>query len=395
LIDYLKDKRILAGIIAVLLVASVVTGIFPAFRQYSVVVNPQAQWVLFQGDQLKDPNDGVANIKNTIKTDFQAQDWEIIKTVEVGKRSNARDGWNKFRGEYRSNPALVVIGGDQTPLYGDGAYYWGGWLHSESNQAGTINLQTSLVYGTEGKSWNNDDVALVKFVMDGTRPVILIWTGDRFDTGNLRDIRAAWQWVAAYGQNHQHNWYIFNESGILIDHEITAAPPPPSTPPPPGGEDEPPVADITPPDVLVVFPSRYAEVKETVTIRIEATDSESGVAKIEVYVNDKLLGTPIPTETPNIYEIKWDTTTEENGNANIVVMADDYAGNSVQTNRWVVVANPVPEGPPPPPPTTEERVGMFLSKYKWYIAGFMVFIIIIVLAIMGFNIVMLILKKFL
>jgi hypothetical protein len=194
---------------------------FNAFPHSTLMpVNKGAPWVIFYSEDIDN--------SNVLRNDFINQGWQIQTKVRCEARSEAKESWDKFKGEYRNNPAICIMNKGQTPIYWDNSYYWSAYVVRQisgsptilSKEAGKWYSPEERVYGNNGAYWSEDDVALVTFNLDGTRPVIMIWSGDRFDTGDLSDIIMAWRWVAVFGAQHDKDWYIFNEQGMIIDSQI-------------------------------------------------------------------------------------------------------------------------------------------------------------------------------
>ena len=81
-------------------------------------------------------------------------------------------------------------------------------------------------------------------------------------------------------------------------------------------------SDSTPPSVNITSPSDGSSVSGTTTINASASDNDS-VAKVEFYVDGKLLG----TDTSSSYSVSWDTSNVANGSHSLMAKAYDAAGN--------------------------------------------------------------------
>ncbi|MGV9170823.1 MAG: Ig-like domain-containing protein, partial [Promethearchaeia archaeon] len=95
------------------------------------------------------------------------------------------------------------------------------------------------------------------------------------------------------------------------------------------------VTDTISPEVEIVAPNEGDTVSDSVQINITATDSGSGIDRVEIYVDDTSL-TNLTSE-PFLYE--WNTTTVADGDHNITVRAYDEAGNHADTQVSVSVQN--------------------------------------------------------
>ncbi len=92
--------------------------------------------------------------------------------------------------------------------------------------------------------------------------------------------------------------------------------------------------DCPPTDVAIVTPAEGATVQGLVTIEATATD-DKGVAAIDVYVDDVLLGSAASAP----WRVSWDTTTVPNGAHAVRAEARDTAGATASASITVVVAN--------------------------------------------------------
>jgi hypothetical protein len=89
----------------------------------------------------------------------------------------------------------------------------------------------------------------------------------------------------------------------------------------------PPPGDTTPPTVTLTSPTNGATVTGSIKITASASDSGSGVARVEFYVDGQLVGTS--TATP--YSVTWNSTKSAKGSHTIYAVAVDNAGNSQAT----------------------------------------------------------------
>ena len=81
--------------------------------------------------------------------------------------------------------------------------------------------------------------------------------------------------------------------------------------------------DATPPAVAVISPIDGATVTGTVRVNVTASDSESGVAKVQLYVDGKLKKTT--TSTP--YRFNWNSSNFAKGQHTLTAVATDRADN--------------------------------------------------------------------
>jgi hypothetical protein len=99
--------------------------------------------------------------------------------------------------------------------------------------------------------------------------------------------------------------------------------------------------DKTSPSGSVTSPVADTHLRGTVTINAIASDSLSGVAKVEFWY--ATVGTKIGEDTSSPYSIDWDTTVVSDGTHNIWVRVCDNAGNcAVSSSISVVVDNTPP-----------------------------------------------------
>lgn len=96
------------------------------------------------------------------------------------------------------------------------------------------------------------------------------------------------------------------------------------------------VPDTTPPTFsgpLTVNPSTSPLVG-TVTVTASATDSGSGMAKVEFYI-DNVLQSPADTSSP--FTFTWDTTKVSDGSHTVIAKAYDVAGNGPSSSATLTV----------------------------------------------------------
>lgn len=98
--------------------------------------------------------------------------------------------------------------------------------------------------------------------------------------------------------------------------------------------------DIEGPAVAFIEPSANERVRGVVPVELSAAD-ESGVARVDLYVGDRLVGTA--TVAP--YQIAWDTTDDAEGTIALTAEAFDTLGNRATRGIQVIV-----EREPPPQP---------------------------------------------
>jgi hypothetical protein len=92
--------------------------------------------------------------------------------------------------------------------------------------------------------------------------------------------------------------------------------------------------DTTPPTVNIIQPTNGSTIYGKIDIQASAWD-ESGIQKIEFYINDKLKA----TDYNEPYTYRWDTKKVKDGWYLITVKAYDNSGNTAQTSIKVYVSN--------------------------------------------------------
>ncbi len=93
--------------------------------------------------------------------------------------------------------------------------------------------------------------------------------------------------------------------------------------------------DNSAPNVKITNPTDGETVKGTVLVAVEANDSETGVANVELYVN----GSKLDSSTGATLSTPWDTTNHLNNQVPITATAEDDAGNQAGKTIQVEVLN--------------------------------------------------------
>ena len=105
------------------------------------------------------------------------------------------------------------------------------------------------------------------------------------------------------------------------------------------------VGDATPPAVTVTAPAAGSSLQGTVTVSATAT-ATSGVAKVEFFRNNFLIGTDTTVSPGDAFDVPWVTTKLTNGSYSLVARATDHfdnLGSSVPVS--ITIANPDPTPP--------------------------------------------------
>jgi hypothetical protein len=118
------------------------------------------------------------------------------------------------------------------------------------------------------------------------------------------------------------------------------------------------IDDTTPPSIDISDPDSAATVSGIVTILFSTTDSESGVAFIELYLDDVLLA----NLTTDPFSYIWNTTETTNGQHLLRAVAQDNAGNAFEDTTTVYVDNVSP------PPDTPDYLLITLAGSALFLA---------------------------
>ena len=105
------------------------------------------------------------------------------------------------------------------------------------------------------------------------------------------------------------------------------------------------VHDGIAPSITVLGPPANAFVRQTVSVRAQATDGGSGVASVSLGIDAVSLGTlanPDPAQ-PFLATLSLDTTPHADGPHTLRAVAQDRAGNSASTSQALIVDNTPPD----------------------------------------------------
>jgi hypothetical protein len=105
------------------------------------------------------------------------------------------------------------------------------------------------------------------------------------------------------------------------------------------------VVDSLSPVLSISSPTNGSTVGGFVPITADVSDSGSGVARVELYVDSVL----VANDTTSPYAYTWNTTSESDGDHSVVARAYDNAGNYAQMLHTVTVDNSIPTTTTPPP----------------------------------------------
>jgi hypothetical protein len=169
------------------------------------------------------------------------------------------------------------------------------------------------------------DTVLVYYRSDGGAwaPVSMSYSGGDVFTGPLPPFE--WGTLVEYYINASDN-----AGNIAVDDNS-------------GGYYQYVIDDTTPPDVDISDPLSATILSGVVTILFSSTDSESGVAFVELYLDDVLL----TNATTDPFSYVWDTTETADGQHTLRAVAHDNAGNIFEDTTTVIVnnASPPPDAP--------------------------------------------------
>jgi hypothetical protein len=112
-----------------------------------------------------------------------------------------------------------------------------------------------------------------------------------------------------------------------------------------------PVADTTPPTLLIANPTGNAQVTGNVSVTANATDNV-GVVGVQFRVNGTALGAEV-TNAP--YTVSWNTASVSNGSYTLTAVARDAAGNQSNVASVTVTVNNAP------PPDTQAPTVSFAN----------------------------------
>jgi len=119
--------------------------------------------------------------------------------------------------------------------------------------------------------------------------------------------------------------------------------------------------DDIPPNVAILSPEEQSYERGTTTVHVDAYDGETGIEKVEFYLNETL----VFTDYDYPYEYMWNTTEYPDGTYMIKIIAYDGVGNVAGHEVIVIVDNTAPSigGPTinPESPTEEDNVSVKVS----------------------------------
>ena len=119
------------------------------------------------------------------------------------------------------------------------------------------------------------------------------------------------------------------------------------------------VKDLVNPSVFISNPYDGETINGIIAISVGVSDEETGINRVEFYINDVLLG--IDYSYPYFYQ--WDPTSLNDGEYLVRVVAFDNAGNSASDEVTVIVSNTTTSPPPVIPgfPMEAIALGVFAS----------------------------------
>jgi hypothetical protein len=120
-------------------------------------------------------------------------------------------------------------------------------------------------------------------------------------------------------------------------------------------------ADKTPPTVSIMVPTDGDVVSGAVWIGAGASDTGSGVSRVEFRADGVLFDTQ---GAGYMYIASWDSSGAVPGTHTIDVIAFDNAGNSASASITVIIAEPLPPAPAPLPLATKRAPSASSLTYK-------------------------------
>lgn len=104
------------------------------------------------------------------------------------------------------------------------------------------------------------------------------------------------------------------------------------------------ITDTTPPTVSVTLPANNATISGTNYLLQANAGDDTGVTKVEFYINDTLLG----TDTQSPYSFGLNTTLYTNDSYRVSARAFDAEGNNTRSTEVNInIDNPIPDTTPP------------------------------------------------
>ncbi len=120
-----------------------------------------------------------------------------------------------------------------------------------------------------------------------------------------------------------------------------------------------PPADTTAPSVSITSPKNGDTVSGNITVEVSASDDQSGISKVELYVD----GSKVAEDTSAPYTFSLDTTSISDGTHKLVAKAYDGAGN-VGTSAEVTITVKNTSDEPPAGDTADASRGYF-GKFSY------------------------------
>ncbi|MCX8174877.1 MAG: DUF5011 domain-containing protein [Candidatus Micrarchaeota archaeon] len=125
-----------------------------------------------------------------------------------------------------------------------------------------------------------------------------------------------------------------------------------------------PTQDTQPPQLELTYPTNGAYLKGTVTLRAEASDSESGIDRVDFLFGT--IGYPIGSVEEEPYEVEWDTTNVEDGTYNVWAEAyDNEANKALSETVTITIDNTAPSivvNNPGTAPATSKTISAVMNE---------------------------------
>jgi hypothetical protein len=114
------------------------------------------------------------------------------------------------------------------------------------------------------------------------------------------------------------------------------------------------IVDSIPPVVTINSPANNSTISGNAQVNLQATDDHA-VSKVDLLLDNNIVGTQSPPQTGNAYTFSLDTTKFASGSHSLLAKATDIAGNVGSSSVLSVTIsqpspNPPPPSPSPPPP---------------------------------------------
>lgn len=151
------------------------------------------------------------------KRDFIDKGWNVVDKEAAGEGSDAAPDYNEWSTEdYHS---ILILSENQCPVYqGPSPYYWASFIFNASGLPGTWD-GVETIYGNDGKRYNHENYALIKYFVHHGHSHALIYDNDDHYPMASDWHRTVWNYVANLRAAAYYSWYIIDKVGNVVDHE--------------------------------------------------------------------------------------------------------------------------------------------------------------------------------